>query len=157
MDNTTLDFFPSGVRPLMPFLAFVNWRESMALNLPLVLFRSLFSMVLHWLRREAWPDRTELVSELSDSTIGSSSDCTSCNSSSVSLSKSEGSLAEWYPSGLLAVAWRAGRCSPVPPATFLAKCLSARRVMPRTFGSGSLGVMMDCLLSFQNLDSAICS
>ena len=36
MDNTTLDFFPSRVWPLMPFLAFVDRRESMALNLPLV-------------------------------------------------------------------------------------------------------------------------
>ena len=56
MDNTTLDFFPSGVRPLMPFLAFVDWRESMALNLPLVLFQSLFSVVLCWLRTEVRPD-----------------------------------------------------------------------------------------------------
>ena len=155
MDNTTLDFFPSGVRPLMPFLAFMDWRESMALNLPLVLFRSLFSVVLHWLRREVWPDWTELVLELSDSTIGSSLDSTSCNSSSVSLSKSEGSLAEWYPSGLPAAAWRAGRSSPVPPATFLAKCLSARHVMPRPRGCGSLGVTTDCLLSYRNLDSTI--
>ena len=155
MDNTTLDFFPSGVQPLMPFLAFMDRRESMALNLPLVLFWSLFSVVLCWLQREARPDRTELVSELSDSTIGSSSDSTSCNSSSISLSKSEGSLAECYHSGLLAAAWRAGCSSPVPPATFLAKCLSAQRVMPRPRGSGSLGVMTDRLLSFRNLDSAI--
>ena len=155
MDNTTLDFFPSGVWPSMPFLAFVDQRESVALNLPLVLFRSLFSVVLRWLRREVWPDQTELVSELLDLTIGSSSDSTSCNSSSVSLSKSEGSLAEWYPSVLPAVAWRASHSSPSPLATFLAKCLSARHVMPRPWDSGSLGVMTECLLFFQNLDSAI--
>ena len=155
MDNTTLDFFPSGVRPLMPFLAFIDRRESMALNLPLVLFQSLFSIVLCWLQREVRPDRTELVLELSDMTIGASLDSTSCNSSSVSLSKSEGSLAEWYPSRLPAAAWRASHSSPGPPATFLAKCLSARHVMPRPRDSGSLGVMMDCLLSFWNLVSTI--
>ena len=99
MDNTTLDFFPSRVQPLMPFLAFLDRRESMALNLPLVLFRSLFSIVLCWLQREVRPDRTELVLELSDWTIGSSSDSTSCNSSSVSLSKSEGSLVPVRASG----------------------------------------------------------
>ena len=127
----------------------------MALNLPLVLFRSLFSVVLHWLQREVRPDWTELVLELFDLTIGSSLDSTSCNSSSVSLSKSEGSLAEWYPSRLLAAAWRAGHSSPGPPATFLAKCLSVQGVMPRPQGHGSLGVMMDRLLSFQNLDSTM--
>ena len=156
MDNTTLDFFLSGVQPLIPFLAFVDCiRESMALSLPLVLFRSLFSVVLCWLQREVQPDQTELVLELSGSTIDLSLDSTSCNSSSVSLSKSEGSLAEWYPSGLPTAAWRPGHSSPGPPAIFLAKCLSARPVMPRPWDSGSLGVMPECLLSFWNLDSAI--
>ena len=46
MDSTTLDFFPSGVLPLIPFLAFIALLECVAFSLQLILFRSLFSVVL---------------------------------------------------------------------------------------------------------------
>ena len=46
MDNTTLDFLPSGVLPLIPFLALVALLECIALSFWLVLFWSLFAVVL---------------------------------------------------------------------------------------------------------------